>query len=104
MGKVLSAPREGARNVQRRMSNLGKKKKTDSTEEQNNKHDEDDILEDEPPPPKPQEGPTKGVRRRGAVSAEAVTEEDIANYKKVVSHRMMNYQVRGNLAWRMKCL
>ncbi|XP_063719299.1 cAMP-dependent protein kinase type I-alpha regulatory subunit-like [Symsagittifera roscoffensis] len=84
MGKVLSAPREGARNVQRRMSNLGKKKKTDSTEEQNNKHDEDDILEDEPPPPKPQEGPTKGVRRRGAVSAEAVTEEDIANYKKVV--------------------
>ena len=90
MGKVFSSPRESARSVQRRMSNLGKKKKTDSNAEESskNKHEEeDDILEDEPPPPQPQsDSGTKGVRRRGAVSAEAVTEEDIANYKKVVSY------------------
>lgn len=66
------------------MSNLTKKKKSDNAEDQKNAahEEEDDILEDEPPPPQPQE--TKGVKRRGAVSAEAVTEEDIANYKKVV--------------------
>ena len=51
-------------------------------------------MEDEPPPPQPADS-TQGVRRRGAVSAEAVTEEDIANYKKVVSpqHRHLFYQL-----------